>query len=98
MAKNLADAAYQLRKARFAESLLNRIVSSVEDWAKPSFHRAGHHASLMYLVAHPKNSALALNLVDLTECYARCWVSETDAAVAALAKNDQSLSLPAQGA
>ena len=52
----------------------------------------------MYLVAHRRDSALALNLVDLTECYARCWVSETDAAVAALAKNDQSLSLPAQGA
>src|SRR5215510_3189001 len=41
-----------------------------------------------------KNSALAYNcLVDLTECYARCRVSETDAAVAALAKSDQSLSL-----
>lgn len=52
----------------------------------------------MYLVAHRKNSALALNLVDLTECYARCRVSETDGAVAALAKNDQSLSLPAQSA
>ena len=85
MAKNLADAAYQLRKARLAESLLNRVVSSVEDWAKPSFHRAGHHASLMHLAAHRKNSALAFNrLVDLTECYARCRASETDAAVAAL--------------
>ena len=94
MAKNLADAAYQLRKARLAESLLNRVVSSVEDWAKPSFHRAGHHASLMHLAAHRKNSALAFNrLVDLTESYARCRVSEADAAVAALAKSDQSLSL-----
>jgi len=64
------------------------------DWAKLSFHRAGHHASLMHLAAHRKNSALAFNrLVDLTECYARCRVSETDAAVAALAKSDQSLSL-----
>ena len=94
MAKNLADAAYQLRKARLAESLLNRVVSSVEDWAKPSFHRACHHASLMHLATHRKNSALAFNrLVDLTECYARWRVSETDAAVAALAKSDQSLSL-----
>src|SRR6266566_8201536 len=94
MAKNLADAAYQLRKARLAESLLNRVVSSVEDWAKPSFHRAGHHASLMHLAAHRKNSALAFNrLVDLTESYARCRVSKADAAVAALAKSDQSLSL-----
>src|SRR5262245_65741000 len=91
---NLADAAYQLRQTRFAESLLNRIIRFVEDWAKPSFHRAGHHASLMHLAAHRKNSALAFNcLVDLTECYARCRVSETDAAVAALAKSDQSLSL-----
>ena len=48
----------------------------------------------MHLAAHRKNSALAFNrLVDLTECYARCGVSETDAAVAALAKSDQSLSL-----
>src|SRR6266436_5209712 len=94
MAKNLADAAYQLREARLAESLLNRVVSSVEDWAKPSFHRARHHASLVHLAAHRKNSALAFNrLVDLTECYGRCRVSETDAAVAALAKIDQSRSL-----
>src|SRR5262249_18888674 len=48
----------------------------------------------MHLAAHRKNSALAFNrLVDLTECYARCWASETDAALAALAKSDQSLSL-----
>lgn len=41
-----------------------------------------------------KNTALAFNrLVDLTECYARCRVSETYAAVAALAKSEQSLSL-----
>jgi len=53
------SAAYQLREARLAESLLNRVVSSVEDWAKSSFHRAGHHASLMHLAAHRKNSALA---------------------------------------
>jgi len=91
---NLADATYQLRETRFAESLLNGVVRSVEDWPKPSFHRAGHHASLMHMAAHRKNSGLAFNrLVDLTECYARCRVSETDAAVAALAKGDQSLSL-----
>ena len=48
----------------------------------------------MHLAAHRKNSALAFNrLVDLTECYARCGVSETYAAVAALAKSYQSLSL-----
>ena len=48
----------------------------------------------MHLAAHRKNSALAFNrLVDLTECYARCWASETDAALAALAKSHQSLSL-----
>jgi hypothetical protein len=48
----------------------------------------------MHLAALRKNSVLALDrLVDLTECYARWRVSETDAAVAALAKNDQSLSL-----
>src|SRR6516165_5199611 len=48
----------------------------------------------MHLAAHRKNSALAFNrLVDLTECYARCRESETDAAVAALAKSDQSLSV-----
>src|SRR5258708_20418607 len=94
MTKNLADPAYQLRKARLAESLLNRVVSSVEDWAKPSFHRTGHHASLMHLAAHRKNAALAFNrLVDLTEGNARCRASETDAALAALAKSDQSLSL-----
>src|SRR5213593_4503335 len=76
---NVAAAAYQLRETRFAESLLNGVVRSVEDWAKPSFHRAGHHASIMHLAAHRKNSALAFNrLVDLTECYARCGVSETD--------------------
>jgi hypothetical protein len=46
---NVADAAYQLRETRFAESLLNGVVRSVEDWAKPSFHRAGHHAPLMHL-------------------------------------------------
>ena len=94
MAKNLADAAYQLREARFAESLLNGVVRSVEDWAKPSFHRAGHHTSLMHLAAHRKNSALAFDrLVDLTESNARCRVSETDTALAALAKSDQPLSL-----
>ena len=48
----------------------------------------------MHLAAHRKNSALAFNrLVDLTEGYVRCRESETDAAVAALAKSDQSLSL-----
>src|SRR5262245_21525339 len=48
----------------------------------------------MHLAALRKNSVLALNrLVDLTECYARWRVSESDAAVAALAKNDQSFSL-----
>ena len=48
----------------------------------------------MHLVAHRKNSALAFDrLVDLTERNARSRVSETDAAVAALAKSDQSLSL-----
>src|SRR5262249_49487870 len=51
---------------RFAESLLNGVVRSVEDWPKPSFHRAGHHASLMHLAAHRNNSDLAFNrLVDL---------------------------------
>src|SRR5438876_2469774 len=92
--KFLADAAYHLCETRFAESLLNGVVRSVEDWAKPSFHRAGHRASVMHLAAHRKNSALAFHrLVDLTECYARCPESETDAAVAALAKSDQSLSI-----
>jgi len=82
------------RETRFAESLLNGVVRSVEDWPKPSFHRAGHHASLMHLAAHRKNSGLAFNrLVDLTECYARCRAPETDAAVTALAKSDQSLPL-----
>ena len=91
---NLADATYQLRETRFAESLLNGVVRSVEDWAKPSFHRAGHYASLMHLAAHRKNSAVAFNrLVDLAECNARCRASETDAALAALAKSDQPLSL-----
>src|SRR4029077_14749381 len=91
---NLADAAYQLRETRFAESLLNGVVRSVEDWAKPSFHRTGHHASLMHLAAHGKKAGLAFNrLVDLTEGNARCRASETDAALAALAKSDQSLSL-----
>ena len=48
----------------------------------------------MHLAAHRKNSALAFNrLVDLTEGYVRCRESETDAAVAALAKSDQSLSV-----
>ena len=90
----LADAAYHLRETRFAESLLNGIVRGVEDWAKPSFHRAGHHASVVHLAAHRKYSALAFNrLVDLTECNARCRASETDAALAALTKGDQSLSL-----
>src|SRR5437879_5786782 len=84
--QNLADAPYQVREARFAESLLNGVVRSVEDWAKPSFHRAGHHTSLMHLAAHRKNSALAFDrLVDLTESNARCRVSETDTALAALA-------------
>src|SRR5260370_3764472 len=91
---NLADATYQLRETRFAESLLNGVVRSVEDWPKPSFHRAGHHASLMHLAAHRKNSALAFNrLVNLTDGNARCRASETDAALAALAKSDQSLAL-----
>src|SRR5262245_57542594 len=41
----------------------------------------------MHLAAHRKNSALALNrLVDLTECYARCRVSETDAGACALVR------------
>jgi hypothetical protein len=91
---NLADVAYQLRETRFAESLLNGVVRSVEDWAKPSFHRAGHHASLTHPAAHRKNTPLAFNrLVDLTDCYGRCRVSETDTAVTALAKSDQSLPL-----
>src|SRR5262245_58614280 len=48
----------------------------------------------MHLAALRKNSVLALHrLVDLTECYARWRVSEADAAVAALAENDQSFSL-----
>src|SRR5258707_12619771 len=48
----------------------------------------------MHLAAYRKNSALAFNrLVDLTEGYVRCRESETDAAVAALAKSDQSLSV-----
>src|SRR6266478_1187136 len=94
LGKFLADAAYHLCETRFAESLLNGVVRSVEDWAKPSFHRIGHHASLMHLATHRKNSALAFNrLVDLTEGNARCRASETDAALAALAKSDQSLSL-----
>src|ERR1044071_6048469 len=88
--RKLADVAYELRETRFAESLLNGTVSNVEDSAKPSFHRAGHHASLMHLAAHRKTSAPAFNrLVDLTDCYARCRASETDAAVTALAKSDQ---------
>ena len=88
------DAAYQLRQTRFAESLLNGVARSVEDWAKPSFHRACHNASVVHLAAHRKYSALAFNrFVDLTECNARCRASETDAALAALAKGDQSLSL-----
>src|SRR5258706_400628 len=92
--QNLTDVAYQLREARFAESLLNGVVRGVEDWAKPSFHRAGHHASVMHLAALRKNSILAFNrLVDLTERYARCRASQTDAAVTALAKSDQSLPL-----
>src|SRR5260370_514594 len=87
---NLADATYQLRATRFAETLLNGVVRSVEDWPKPSFHRAGHHASLMHMAAHRKNSGLAFNhLVALTECYARCRAPDTDAAVAALAKSHQ---------
>src|SRR5215475_1959010 len=45
----VAAAAYQLRATRCAESLLNGVVRCVEDWAKPAFHRAGHHASLMHL-------------------------------------------------
>src|SRR5262249_13155628 len=91
---HLANAAHQLRETRFAESLLDGVVRGVEDWAKPSFHRAGHHASLMHLAAHRKDSALAFNrLVDLAERDAGCAVSETDAAVAALAKRDESLAL-----
>src|SRR5260370_41007124 len=92
--QNLADVAYQLREARFAESLLNGVVRGVEDWAKPSFHRAGHHASVMHLAALRKNAVLAFNrLVDLTERYARFRASQTDAAVTALAKSDQSFPL-----
>ena len=92
--KKLADVSNQLREARFAESLLNGVVRSVEDWANLSFHRAGHHASVMYLAALRKNSVLALNrLVDLTKCYARWRVSKTDAATAALSNHDQSFSL-----
>src|SRR5262245_22498709 len=91
---NSADAAYQLCQTRFAESLLNGVARSVEDWAKPSFHRAGHHATVVHLAAHRKYSALAFNrLVVLAECNARCRASGTDAALAALAKGDQSLSL-----
>src|SRR5258708_33828755 len=48
----------------------------------------------MHLAALRKNSVLAFNrLVDLTERYARCRASQTDAAVTALAKSDQSLPL-----
>jgi hypothetical protein len=48
----------------------------------------------MHSAAHGKNAGLAFNrLVDLTECYARCRAPETDAAVTALAKSDQSLPL-----
>src|SRR5262245_59754025 len=51
----------------------------------------------MHLAVHRKNSALAFNrLVDLTDGNARCHASDTDAPVAALAglaKSDQSLSL-----
>ena len=46
---HVAAAAYQLRETRCAESLLNGVVRCVEDWAKPAFHRAGHHASIMHL-------------------------------------------------
>jgi hypothetical protein len=90
----LPDAAYQLRKIRFAESLLNGVVRSAEDWAKTSFHRLGHNASFMHLTTHRKNSALAFNgLVDLIESNARCRMSETDAAVAALPESYQPFSL-----
>jgi hypothetical protein len=37
---------------RWREGLLNGVVRSVEDWAKPSFHRAGYDPSLMHLAAH----------------------------------------------
>src|SRR5262252_1956536 len=48
----------------------------------------------MHLGAHRKNSALTFNrLVDLPECDAGCRFSERDAAMAALAESDQSLSL-----
>ena len=47
--RNVAAAAYQLRETRCAESLRNGVVRSVEDWAKPACHRAGHHAFLMHL-------------------------------------------------
>src|SRR5258708_18093268 len=91
---NLADAGDQFLETRFAESLLNGVVRSVEDWAEPSFHRAGHRASIMHLAAHGENAGLAFNrLVDLAECYARCRALETDAAVAAWAKGDKSLPL-----
>src|SRR5258706_6012400 len=92
--QNLTDVAYQLREARFAESLLNGVVRGVEDWTETSFHRAGHHASVMHLAAQGKNAGLAFDrLVDLTECYARCRAPEADAAVTALAQSDQSLPL-----
>ena len=48
----------------------------------------------MHLAAQGKNAGLAFNrLVDLTECYARRRAPETDAAVTALVKSDQSLPL-----
>src|SRR5262249_59260935 len=90
------DAAYQLREALLAESLFNGVVRSVEDWAKPSFHRAGHYASLMHLAAHRKNSALTFDrLVDLPECYGGLRLSERHAAVAAFAKSDHAPALEA---
>src|SRR5882724_6200336 len=92
--QNSTDSTHQLRETRFAESLLHSIVRSVKDWAEPLFHRAGYRASFVHLAAHGKNTRLAFNrLVDLTKRYARCRALETHAALTALTKNDQSLTL-----
>src|SRR5260370_41213834 len=93
-AKFLCDAGAEYRETRFAEGLRNGVVRGVEDWTETSFHRAGHRTFPMHLAAHRKNAALAFDpLVDLTEGNAGSRASESDAAVAALAKSDQSLSL-----
>src|SRR5258708_12091132 len=74
--QDLADVAYQLREARFAESLLNGVVRGVEDWTETSFHRAGHHASVMTLAPLRKNSVLSLNpLALLTDAFPHCLSS-----------------------